>query len=232
MKRFYTSAAASPEHGVLLDARPLRTPLKAPLLLPAPALAEAVAAEWNAQSETLDPASMYLTKLANTAIDKTARERDKFVGEIAEYAESDLVCYRAAEPAALLARQSAAWDPVIAWSRSALDAGFIAVSGVMHRQQPETALRKFRAALERESGWALTAIHNLTTLTGSALTALMLARAAIAPETAWTAVHADEDWQIEQWGFDDEARARRASRLAEFEASCRFLELAAIPPAS
>ena len=232
MKRFYTLASATIENTISLDGRPLKTPLKAPLMLPSTALAEAVAAEWQAQGETINPATMILTKLANTAIDKTMRERGRIVSEVVGYAGSDLVCYRSMDPAALLVRQIAAWDPVLNWALAALDAAFVPVLGIVHQPQSPTALVAFRTALEAETAWQLTAIHNLTTLSGSALLAMMIARGATTAETAWAAVHVDEDWQIAQWGEDDGAIVRRAGRNAEFLACCRFMALATIPPAS
>jgi chaperone required for assembly of F1-ATPase len=232
VKRFYQTASATPDHGVALDGRPIKTPLKAALILPTAALAEAVAAEWQGQGAEINPASMILTKLANTAIDKTMRERDRIVGEIVDYAGSDLVCYRTADPVSLQVRQIAAWDPVLNWALAELDAAFVAVSGIVHQPQSAPALAAFRKRLEKETAWHVTAIHNLTTLTSSALIALMLARGAVSPETAWAAAHVDEDWQIEHWGEDDEAIARRAGRNAEFTACVRFISLATIPPAS
>jgi chaperone required for assembly of F1-ATPase len=210
----------------------VKTPLRAPLVLPTQAMAEAVAAEWQGQGETINPASMILTKLANTAIDKTANERPRITDEIVAYAESDLVCYRAADPAALLVRQIAAWDPILNWAMAELDAAFTPVIGIMHKAQSPTAIAAFAKGLAMESLWSLTAVHNLTTLTGSALLPLMLARGAMTAETAWAAAHVDEDWQIEQWGEDDGAIARRRSRNAEFLACYRFMMLATIPPAS
>jgi chaperone required for assembly of F1-ATPase len=232
VKRFYASAAATPDHAVALDGRLIKTPLKAALILPAAALAEAIAAEWQGQGAEIAPAAMILTKLANTAIDKTMRERERIVGEVVDYAGSDLVCYRAADPVSLQVRQIAAWDPVLNWALAELDAAFVPVSGVVHQPQSPAALAAFKTGLEKQSAWHLTAIHNLTTLTGSALLSLMLARGAVTPETAWAAAHVDEDWQIEHWGEDDEAVSRRAGRNAEFAACIRFMALATIPPAS
>jgi chaperone required for assembly of F1-ATPase len=185
-----------------------------------------VAAEWEAQGEKLDPAAMILTKLANTAIDRVGASRAALESEILDYSNSDLVCYRADRPPDLVQRHTRQWDPVVDWARTALDAPFAVTMGVMHQPQPEVALRVFRAALADLTDFELAAFHTLMTLTGSALIALKLARRAISPEAAWITAHVDEDYQIENWGEDAEATARRAARLKEFMAACRFLGLA------
>ena len=142
------------------------------------------------------------------------------------YANSDLVCYRADRPPDLVARQAAAWDPVVDWARTALDAPFAVTSGVIHQPQPAAALTAFAAAEAALDDFELAAFHTVMTLTGSALIAMMLARRAISPEEAWRIAHVDEDYQVELWGEDDEAKARHAARREEFLASCRFLRLA------
>lgn len=226
-RRFYKTVTVTEDSGIALDGKPVRTPMKAPLRLPGKALAEAVAAEWEAQGTEINPALMPLTRLANTAIDRVSRERSKIVAEASAYANSDLVCYRADRPPDLVARQSAAWDPVLDWARTALDAPFTVTAGVMHQPQPEAALNAFAAAVAALDEFELAAFHTLMTLTGSALIAMMLVRRAVSPEEAWRIAHVDEDYQAEFWGEDDEARARRASRREEFMASCRFLSLSA-----
>jgi chaperone required for assembly of F1-ATPase len=226
-RRFYTTASIAGDDrrwAIHLDGKPLRTPLKVPLQLPTRALAEAVVAEWQAQTETLDPLTMPLTKLANTAIDRVEPNRPRIIGEIVKFAGSDLVCYRATEPARLRARQAAAWDGVLTWAQQALDARFEIVSGLVFRAQPAAALNAVRDCLAGRSCWALAAIHNMTTLTGSALLALMVTKKAITGARASSAAHVDEDWQIEHWGADAEAEARRAARGCEFDAAVRFLE--------
>lgn len=226
-RRFYKTATVTEDNGIALDGKPVRTPMKAPLRLPGKALAEAVAAEWEVQGAEINPASMPLTRLANTAIDRVSRERSKIEAEASAYANSDLVCYRADRPPDLVARQSAAWDPVVDWARTALDAPFTVTAGVMHQPQPEAALKAFAAAVAALDDFELAAFHTLMTLTGSALIAMMLARRAASPEEAWRIAHVDEDYQAELWGEDDEATARRASRREEFMASCRFLSQSA-----
>ena len=138
----------------------------------------------------------------------------------------DLVCYRTDRPPDLVALQLKSWDPIVDWARTDLDAPFLVTSGIIHLPQPEAALAAFSMALKTLSDFELSAFYTIMTLTGSALIAMMLARRAITPEAAWTAAHVDEDYQIEHWGQDDEARDRRAGRHTEFMDCCRFLELA------
>lgn len=225
-RRFYKSVTVTPELGIALDGRSVKTPMKAALQLPTQALAEAVAAEWDAQREHIEPASMILTKLANTAIDRVAPGRTRIEAEVLDYAGSDLVCYRADRPPELVARQAALWDPVIDWARTLLDAPYETTLGITHRPQPEAALKAYGAALSTLNDFELAAAHTVMTLTGSALITLMLARQVIDPEQGWQAAHVDEDYQIAQWGEDFEAAARRAGRQAEYLTACRFMALA------
>jgi chaperone required for assembly of F1-ATPase len=224
-RRFYKAVAVTDDLGIALDGRRMKTPAKVPLILPTRAAAEAIAAEWDAQGEKIDAASMTLTKLANTAIDRVAANRDAIIRDIVDFANSDLVCYRADQPDELVRRQSAAWDPVVDWALTALDAPFAVTTGVIHKAQSPEALHAHESAVRALNDFELAAYHTIMTLTGSALLAIMLVRNAIVPEAAWIAAHVDEDFQIEQWGRDDEAQARRAARYAEFIACCRFLGL-------
>lgn len=226
VRRFYKTVSVTDDLGIALDGRSVKTPMKLALQLPTRTLAEAVAAEWEAQGEKLDPASMTLTKLANTAIDRVAGNRAQIEAEVLDYSNSDLVCYRADRPPELVQSHTRHWDPVVDWARTTLDAPFEVTMGVMHNPQPEAALAAFAAALKELSDFELAAFHTVMTLTGSALIALMLARRAMGPETAWITAHVDEDYQIEQWGQDEEAQIRRDARLKEFMAACRFLTLA------
>jgi chaperone required for assembly of F1-ATPase len=224
-KRFYQAVSVTPELGLALDGRPVRTPSKHALVLPTRQLAEAVAREWSEQEAVIEPATMLLTKLANTAIDRVLPERGRIIDEIAAFAGSDLVCYRAEEPLELRARQAAAWDPVLTWARRHFDARFEQVHGVMHRAQPLEALDAFRTHISGFDHWALTALHNMTTITGSAIIATMLAADEIEPDAAWAAAHVDEDWQISQWREDYEAKLRREQRRGEFLKTVEFLNL-------
>ena len=233
-KRFYRSAGVEPSEGgfvLTLDGRPARTPARAPLRLPTRALGEAVAAEWDGQGDTIEPASMPLTKLANTAIDGVSKEMDAVRADLARYAGSDLVAYRAGEPDRLVAEQALAWDPVLAFAREELGARFILSEGVTFVTQPEASLEQVRERLAAEtSPFALAALHVMTTLTGSVLLALMHAGGRLSGEAAWEAAHVDERYQESRWGQDSEAVARREARRAEFEAASRLYRLARVEP--
>jgi len=209
---------------VVLDGRPVRTPARRPLAAPTRALAEALAAEWDAQATVIDPARMPLTRLANTIIDGVAAAAPEIVAEIEKYLCSDLVYYRAETPAALVARQAQHWDPILAFARDDLSARFVITQGVNFVTQSPHAIAAARRAIP-DDVWRLGAMHAVMTLTGSALIALALARGALATDAAWAAAHVDEDWNIEQWGHDDLARARRDARHAEMQAAVRVLDL-------
>jgi chaperone required for assembly of F1-ATPase len=232
-KRFYkdvTVGGSDGDYTILLDGRPVRTPAKRSLAVPTKALADAIAAEWAAQGERIDPNSMPLSKLAITAIDGVANHAGDVAAEIVKFAGSDLLCYRAEAPEALTVLQASAWDPILAWARTELGAHFHLAKGVIPVVQPDEALEKIAAAVARFDAMALTALHVLTTLLGSALLALAHAKGRISADEAWIAGHVDEDWQISQWGIDFEAAERRAARLREFEAASRFLTLLGARP--
>lgn len=232
MRRFWKEAAATPDGGVALDGKPVRTPGRAPLRLPGMAFAQAVAAEWNAVGETLDPRAMPLTGLANAAIDRIAPDPCAFAAGLAAYGESDLLYYRADAPPELVARQEALWDPVLAWARGRYDIHFEPTTGVIHHAQPPATLARLGDAVAAQDAFALAALSPLVTLTGSLLLALAVAEAALTPDQAWASAHVDEDWQAELWGEDQLAAERRANRRREFDAAVRFLELAKEPPSS
>lgn len=183
-------------------------------------------AEWQAQTAVIDPATMPLTRLANTAIDGVSPVIPAVQEDIARYAASDLVCYRAGSPEGLVAAQNAAWDPVIAWSRATLGARFVLSGGVMFVEQPPESVARVRARVENESSpFRLAALHVMTTLTGSVLVALMHGDGSLGLDEAWAAAHADELFQESRWGTDLDATARRAARFAEFAAASRLWDL-------
>ena len=227
-KKFYKLASVTDELGIALDGRSVKTPMKAKLILPSRALADAIAAEWNAQEEFINPAAMPLTKLANTAIDRAGAERKFVAGQVVEFSGSDMVCYRADAPSNLVALQSAAWDPVVEWASANLGAEFELVSGVMHSAQSAETIAAVETYVASLSNFELTGAHNLTTLTGSALLGLMLTSKAISAEAGWAAAHVEEDFQIATWGQDDEASARRAFRRIDFDGSLQFLNLLSV----
>jgi chaperone required for assembly of F1-ATPase len=227
-KRFYANAQVveKPEgFAVELDSRPVRTPARRVLAAPTRALAQALADEWQAQSDVVDPAQMPLTRLANTVIDGVAAARAAVMAEIENYLGSDMVFYRADTPAGLVAAQARAWDPVVAWARDELGARFVLTQGVTFVRQPDHALAAARAAIPPDV-WPLGAVHTITTLTGSALVALMLAGGRLSADQAWSAAHVDEDWNMALWGRDEVALQRRDYRFREMQAAARVL----VPP--
>lgn len=227
-RRFYERVETEDEAGgvsLRLDGKPVRTPGKAELVLPTKALAEAVADEWRGQGERIDPATMPLTRLANSVIDGVKGREDAVKDDILGYGRSDLVCYRAEGPEKLVALQTKHWDPVAAWAKTELHAPMHLAEGVMHVTQDEASLDAIAARLAEFDAWGLAALHVMTGLTGSALLALAVGLGRLSPKEAWAAAHVDEDWQIGQWGEDDDAKARRENRHRDFAAAARFGQL-------
>jgi chaperone required for assembly of F1-ATPase len=227
-KRFYQDVTVKDEGGgaaLLLDGKTVRTPGKAKLVLPTRALAEAVAEEWRAQGERIDPVTMPLTKLANSAIDGVAGREPDVIGDIVKHAASDLVCYRAHAPQGLAEAQAEHWDQVLAWAKDALGAPLVLSQGVVHVAQPKASLDRLEGAIRGRDPFSLAALHVMTALTGSALLALAVALGQMTPEQAWQAAHVDEDWQISNWGQDQEAADRREARWRDFAAAARMVTL-------
>jgi len=226
-RRFYeqvTVVEGEGGFGLALDGRPVKTPARRALAAPTRPLAEALAEEWRAQREHVDPATMPLTRLANSIIDGVADTPEGVAAEVEKYLASDLIFYRAEAPQGLVSRQEAAWDPLMAWASDTLGAQFRTGAGVVHLPQPEIALAAARAAIPRDI-WRLGAAHSITTLTGSALIALALLGGRLSVADAWAAAHVDEDWNMAQWGRDEIALERRAYREAEMQAAARVLDL-------
>ncbi len=223
VKRFYEVAEAREKDGrfaLLLDGRQARTPSRDPLTAKSRALMEMVAAEWARQGDLLRPADMPLTRLLNAALHGVQRTMSETRAEILKYAGSDLLCYRAEEPEALVRRQAEGFDPVLRWATEALGAHFRLSAGVRHVEQPRVAIEAIRAAVEVfDDPIALAGLSVMTTLTGSALLALAVARRRLPADEAWRLAHVDEDFQAERWGADAEAAARREARWREFEAA-------------
>lgn len=228
-KRFYNKASVGEVSGgyaVLLDGRSAKTPARNTLALPTASLAAAVAAEWNAIEGAIDPAHLPLTRLANLAIDAIAAAPEPVIDEIVQYASSDLVLYRAAEPAGLVALQNERWNPVLEWVVAHLGAHFALAEGVMHVRQSDEALAAVRVETRKLARpFALAATASATNLGGSALIALALANDALTGDEAWNAAHVDEQWNISQWGEDEEAQRRLAARHKEFSAAAKMLSL-------
>ena len=224
-RRFYQAVSVEARDGgyaVLLDGRPVRTPARKTLATPTPALAQALADEWEAQREVVDPAAMPLTRLANSIIDGVADAPGPVKAEVAKFLGSDLACYRASGPDGLVARQRQHWDPLLAWAGDALGARFVLGEGVMFVTQPPEALAAAAHAIPDEP-WKLGAVSAITTLTGSALIALAMAHGHLSAADAWAAAHVDEDWNMHQWGHDEQALERRAAREAEMRAAATVL---------
>ena len=225
MKRFYKQAAASPEEGgvaILLDGRPVRTPAKNLLRVPTEELGEAIAGEWNAQGETIDPQSMPLTGLANAAIDRVAPDPGAFGRNLAQYGESDLLCYRAEGPQSLVERQERHWDPLLGWARTRFGIEIETTAGVMHRPQPPLTVERLGEAVAARGAFQLAGLAPLVTVAGSLIIALALAEGAIGLETAWDSAMLDEAWQAEQWGADPLAAASLENRRRDFEFGLPF----------
>ena len=227
-KRFYQNVTVEDNggaHALLLDGMPVRTPGKAPLVLPTRAAAEALAEEWRAQGDRIDPETMKLTRLANSAIDGVRGGEHAVAADIVRHAGSDLLSYRAEGPQGLIAAQAKHWDPVLAWAERALDAPLHHVTGVVHVAQPASSLDVIARQLVPFDAFGIAALHVMTQLTGSALLALAVALVYLTPEEAWNAAHVDEDFQIAKWGEDAEAAKRRAHRKRDFDAAARMLAL-------
>jgi chaperone required for assembly of F1-ATPase len=228
LRRFYTEVTTGPDpdgHAVLLDRKPVRTPARHVLAVPTEPLAAAVAEEWRGQGETVDAGSMRLTRLATTVVDLMPARRADAVAEAAGYAGTDLLCYRAAGPASLVASQGAAWQPWLDWAERQHDARLVPASGVMPVAQPEAAVRSLRAAVERLDDWRLVGLHAATTLTGSLVLGLAVERGALGAEAAFNAALLDELFEIEQWGEDPEQVRRHTRIRADLAAAERFLRL-------
>lgn len=230
-KRFWKAATATECEGgftVLLDARPVRTPAKAALVVPTMTMAEAIAIEWDSQEKELDPRIMPVTRGANAAIDKVATQRQEVIEILAEYGESDLLCYRAAGPRELVQKQLAAWDPVLAWAAADIGVHLDVGEGVMHIKQSPKALSALHSQVASFDAFSLAAAHDLISLSGSLVLALAVTKAAISAQDAWQISRIDEHWQISQWGEDEEAAAAEQIKRAAFLDAERFYQLSQV----
>ncbi|MBT9382756.1 ATPase [Pseudooceanicola sp. CBS1P-1] len=227
-KRFWKAATVGEAEGgytVLLDSRAVKTPAKAALVVPSRALAQALAAEWDAQVEAIDPTTMPITRTVNSAIDKVALQRAEVADLLAEYGDSDLLCYRASHPAELVSRQQDAWDPMLDWAAETLEARLEPRAGIIHAPQDAAALAALRTRVHALDPFELAAFHDLVSLTGSLVLGFAAYHALQPRERLWEISRLDESWQEEQWGIDEEARDISAQKRAAFEDAGRFLEL-------
>ena len=224
-KRFYKEAGVA-EGGsgftITLDGKPIKTPSGRTVTVPVRAIAAAIAEEWRAQGDTIDPLTMPLTRFANSVVESVVDRAQLVRDDVAKYLHSDLLFYRAGHPQALVEKETQHWDPVLFWAADTLGAHFILGEGIMHVRQPDTAVEAAKGALPHEP-WSLAAVHVVTTLTGSALLALALTHGARNPDQIWDAAHVDEDWNRDQWGVDEEVAARHAAREVDFRAAVRIL---------
>lgn len=228
MKRFWKRAEAAEREGgwgVELDGKPLRTPAREALVVPSRALAHAIADEWDAVEDRIDPRAMPLTGLANAAIDRVAPDKKAFADGLARYSEADLACYRAEGPQALVDRQAEDWDALLGWGRRRFDVDFSTTSGITHVAQPAATVERLSHAIAALDAFRLAGLSPLITIGGSLLAALGVLEGAFTPEQAWESVSLDDRWQLEQWGSDAEAEGALASRRWDFLAAARFLEL-------
>ena len=227
-KRFWKEATVVETDGgytVQLDGRAVKTPAKVLLVVPTRAMAEAIAAEWQAQEKDVDPRTMPVTRSANAAIDKVAPQRAEVCEMLAAYGGHDLMCYRAVAPEALVTRQEAAWDPMLDWAAKALSAPLASGRGVMHVEQLPESLANLSGFVEKLDPYEIAALHDLITISGSLVLAMAVLRGRISADEAWTLSRIDEDFQIEQWGPDDEAAAAAESKRVAFVTAAKILQM-------
>lgn len=234
MKRFWKEVtveaveaveAAGGGHAIRLDGRIVKTPMKAILVLPNPVMTAAVKAEWDAAGDDIDPAAMPITGFANAAIDRVRADRQGFIGSIAAYGESDLLCYRAQEPEELVQRQAAVWDHWLQWAQARYSAEFTVVSGIMHQPQPAATLMRLKEAVATLNDWQLAAASRLVPISGSLVALLAILEGEVTAGALWPDLILDELWQEEKWGADDYALKNRRDREADFKDAARFLAM-------
>jgi len=228
MKRFWKTVdmvRAGDGWSIMLDGRPVRTPARALLKIPSEKLADAIAGEWRATGEDVDPRTMPLTGLANAGIDRIAPDKDSFAAGLARYAEADLACYRAERPSALVEQQASSWDVLLAWARRRYDVDFATTSGLMHVPQPHGTVERLGHAVATLDAFQLAGLSPLVTIGGSLVAGLATLEKAVTADQAWRAVSIDERWQLKQWGAVTEAETALKNRKRDFLAAARFLEL-------
>ena len=229
-KRFWKSARTEPCAGgfaVRLDDRLVKTPAKRPLVLPTLAMAQAIAAEWDAQQGPVRPETMPVTRAANSALDKVVPQFDEIVDLLAAYGGTDLICYRATRPAGLIARQATAWDPLVDWSAADLLAPVRVTSGIIPVAQDPASLATLRGLVAALTPFQLAAFHDLVSISGSLILALATTRGHLSPDAAWALSRIDECWQAEEWGEDEDATAQAERKQRDFLAACAFWAMSA-----
>ncbi len=227
-KRFWKAASVVAEEGgfaVRLDDRPVKTPAKQPLLLPTKALADLVAAEWDAQSGLVNPETMPVTRMANSAIDKVIPQYHEVASLLTAYGETDHLCYRAAHPPALAAKQAMAWDPLLDWAAQSLHAPLLSTAGVAPIAQDAAVLARLHAQVLALGNFKLAAFHDLVSISGSLVLAFAVAHGRLTAEEGWHLSRLDESWQIALWGEDEDAAAAAALKQEAFYLAARFFAL-------
>jgi len=224
-KRFWEKAmveVAGDGYQVLLDGRKLRTPVKSELIVPSREMAEAIAAEWQAQEEKIDPMTMPVTRSANAAIDKVGPMHAEVAALVAEYGDTDLLCYRAESPEELVERQNAAWNPLLEWATDTLSAPLKTATGIVHVEQNAAVLELLAKRVSDMDAFQLAAFHDLVGMSGSLIIGFAVIDGVLPVPELWRRSRIDEDWQIEQWGEDEEAAATEAGKKQGFEHAARF----------
>jgi chaperone required for assembly of F1-ATPase len=228
MKRFWTAAEVvetDAGFGVHLDGRTVKTPLKTAVAVPQRSVAQAMAAEWAAQAEKIDPLSMPVTRAVNATLDKVIPQKAAVADMLAEYGGTDLLCYRAEGPDRLVARQAQGWDPLLTWAATRFNAPLQVTTGIIPVPQPAASLGALRAAVHRMDPFEITAFHEFVTISGSLVIGLAAMEPGSVPHALWMTSRIDEDWQAEQWGADDEASRMAAFKRQAFVQAAIFLNL-------
>jgi chaperone required for assembly of F1-ATPase len=226
-KRFWTKVSVEPQGDgfkILLDGRTLSTPVKVPLIVPTNMLADKIAAEWDAQQSKIDPQTMPFTRTANAAIDKVAPQHTEVADLLVEYGETDLLCYRAESPDSLVILQNAAWDPLLAWAETRLNAHLKKMLGVIHSPQNIVSMQSLSRKVHDLDNFSLAAFHDLVSLSGSLIIGFAVLEQFMPVETLWNASRVDENWQIERWGEDEEAAVDIDIKRSAFFHAADFIE--------
>lgn len=228
MKRFYKKAETvevDDGFSVTLDGRPIKTPAKAPFVLPNAAIAAEIAVEWEAQTDKVDPETMPSMKYAATAIDRVMTQREKVIDEIVGFGGTDLVCYRATYPEHLVTKQTDAWDPLLVWLKETFSVSLNVTPGVGYIAQDDAGLAKLRSEIETQSDLQLAAIHDIVSLTGSLVVTLAVMRRKLNAEQAFGVSELDETHIIDEWGEDTESTKRRKNNKVSLNDAIKFLKL-------
>ena len=227
-KRFWKQALATESKGgfgIALDGREVRTPARAELLVPTLALAKSIAAEWDAQTNRIDPTTMPMMRIANSAIDKVTPQKQEIVEMLTAYGDADLLCYRAETPSELVAQQNAAWNPLLDWASKNLGVKLTTQSGVVHRAQSKSDMSRLGALVGQFTPFELAAFHDLVALSGSLIIGLAANSGEQSNAQLWFVSRTDENWQISQWGEDEDEAAKVAVKYQAFQDAARFLAL-------